>query len=134
MYELWCVTLLIEEYIDFYDNMYKIKCKSVYNRKYHIENILNSLCQKHGIEINYENRQKIYKIFKLIDTVLSQVNGNRKRMISVTYVLRKLFEMLGLSCKNIPLSKSKKTLRFYKHWWDKVYGLIKDDIYEIINK
>ena len=76
----------------------------------------------------------MYNIFKLIDRVLSQVNGDGKRMICVNYVLRKLFEMLGLSVEIIPLSKSKKTLDAYKKWWDKVYGLIKDDIHKIINK
>lgn len=32
---------LVSGYIDFYENRYKIRRKSVYNRKYHIENILN---------------------------------------------------------------------------------------------
>ena len=30
-------------YIDFYENMYKFRRKSVYHRKYHIENVLNEL-------------------------------------------------------------------------------------------
>ena len=32
-----------EEYFKFYDNMHKIRKKSVYHRKYHIENVMNSI-------------------------------------------------------------------------------------------
>ena len=32
------------EYIDFYANLHKINKKSVYNRFYHIENVLNKMC------------------------------------------------------------------------------------------
>ena len=31
---------IVKEYIDFYENMYKIRRKSVYHRKYHIENVV----------------------------------------------------------------------------------------------
>ena len=86
----------VNDYVDFYGNRYRIRTKSIYHRKHHVENIFNSLCQKHVIEISYVNRQRIYNIFKLIDKVLSQVNGDRKRMISINYILRKLFVILGL--------------------------------------
>ena len=56
--------------------------KSIYNRKYHIENILNHINYKHRIEIDCKNRQKIYNIFNQIDKVLPQVNGNRKHMMN----------------------------------------------------
>ena len=35
----------VNEYIDFYENMYKIRRKSVHHRKYHIENVINSICR-----------------------------------------------------------------------------------------
>lgn len=59
--------------------------------------------------------------------MLPQVNESTKRMISINYILRKLFEMLGLPYENI------KTLK-YNQWWNNVYGLIKDDIHKIVNK
>ena len=126
---------LQDPYIDFHDNKYKMSRKSVYIRKYHILNVINDIAQKNNIQIsNNNNREKIRRIFALIDTELSQVNGNCKRMISVTYVLRKLLKMLGLSYKNIPLSKSKKTLIFYEQWWKRVYELTKDNINKIIER
>lgn len=56
-----------------------------------------SLCQKHGIEISYVNRQMIYNIFKFIDHVLQQVSNERNRMISINYVLRKLLVNGGVA-------------------------------------
>ena len=53
----------------------------------------------------------IYNIFKFIDHVLQQVNNERNRMISINYVLRKVFVMLGLpsedtpNCNNVVLEK-----------------------------
>ena len=107
----------IDEYVDFYENRYRIRRKSIYNRKYHIENILNHLKYTNGIEIDCKNRQKIHDIFKQIDKVLSQVNGNRKRMINTNFILIQLFKMLNLPHDNISITKSKKTLRFYERYW-----------------
>ena len=38
--------LSADEYIDFYENRYRIKRKSIYYRKYHIINTLNDIAQK----------------------------------------------------------------------------------------
>ena len=38
--------LTADEYIDFYENRYRIKRKSVYHRKYHIINTLSDIAQK----------------------------------------------------------------------------------------
>jgi len=104
--------LTANEYVDIHENRHRMRRKSIYHLKYHVENILNALCQKHGIEISYVNRQRIYNIFKLIDKVLSQVNGDRKRMISIKFILWHIFIVLGMEYKFIPLSKSKQTLKY----------------------
>lgn len=62
------------------------------------------------------NRQRKYNILKLIDKVLSQVNGDTKRMISIKFTLRQIFRALGMEYKFIPLSKTKKTLKYYNQW------------------
>ena len=38
--------LIADEYIDFYENRYRIKRKSIYYRKYHINNTLNDIARK----------------------------------------------------------------------------------------
>ena len=120
----------VDEYINFHENMYRIRRKSIYNRKYHIENVLNSISE---IQLTYHQREQIYKVFVEIDSVLSEVNDGRKRMISVKYVIKKLFKMLGLPYKDINVTKSKRTLTYYKQYWKKVRLLIGDRIQSIIN-
>lgn len=35
---------IASEYVDFHENKYKIVKKSVYQRKYHLENVINNIC------------------------------------------------------------------------------------------
>ena len=121
----------ISEFIDFYDNIYKIRRKSVYHRKYHIENILNSLLINQRVELTHNQRDRIYKVFHEIGTIIHLVNGNRKRMISTKFIMRKILEMMGLSY-DIPITKSKRTLSFYKQYWSNIMTLIGDKIQSII--
>ena len=117
------------ECFNFYDNMYKIRKKSVHCRKYHIENVMNSI----NTELTHGQRDRIYKVFVEIGTIIPLVNGNRKRMISIKYVIKQLFKMLGLPYKDINVTKSKKTLKYYKQYWEKLESLIGDRIQSIIN-
>ena len=68
------------EYIDFHENMYRIRKKSVYIRKYHVENVINKYNKE--IQLSFQDRNKIYEIFTLMNNVLPEVDQNRKRMIS----------------------------------------------------
>ena len=97
--------LTANEYIDFYENRYRIKRKSLYHRKYHIINVMNDIAQTNGIQIGYYNRENILRIFKLIDNVTHQPGVCRKRLISVNFIIKQLFDMLGIEYKFIPLTK-----------------------------
>ena len=116
------------EYIDFYESRYKIKRKSVYHRKYHIINVMNNIAQTNGIQISYYNRENILRIFKLIDNVTHQPGVRRKRLISVNFIIKQLFDILGIEYKFIPITKSKKMLNYYSQWWARIYDLIKENI------
>ena len=116
--------LTADEYVDFYENRHRIRKKSVYHRKYH----MNDIAQKNNIQIEYYNKENILRIFKLIDQNSLEVNIGRKRMISVNFILKQLFDILGIEHKFIPLTKSKKTLNYYSQWWAQIYDLIKEDI------
>ena len=123
----------VPEYFDFYDNMHKIRQKSVYHRKYRIENVLINISSKNKIELTYHQREKIYKVFVEINSVLHEVNDGRKRMISIKYVIKELFKMLGLRYKDINETKSNRTLKYYEQYWKRVQSLIGDRIQLIIN-
>ena len=93
------------EYIDFYENRYRIKRKSIYHRKYHIINVMNDIAQINSIQIGYYNRQNILRIFKLIDNVTPEVNNiSRERLISVNFIIKQLFDILGVEYKIMPLT------------------------------
>ena len=123
----------VPEYVDFYGNMYRIRRKSVYHRKYHIENVLNSILCENYIQLTYNQREKIYEIFAKIDSVLHEINDGRKRIISIKFILKQLLKMLGLPYKDVDVTKSKKTVRYYEQYWAKVQLLIGDKIQSIIS-
>ena len=66
--------LTADEYVNFYENRHKMKRKSVYHRKYHILNVINDSRLNNNMQVGYYNREKILRIFRLIDQVIPQVN------------------------------------------------------------
>ena len=93
------------EYVDFYENRHKMKRKSVYHRKYHIYNILMDISTKHNITFSVEQKNKIMRIFSEIGKIFPQINGERKRMISLNFILRQVSRMMGLPFNEIPISE-----------------------------
>ena len=59
--------------------------KSVYHREYHINNTILDITQKYNIEISYHQKHKIDRVFREIGKIINEVNGNRKRMISINF-------------------------------------------------
>jgi len=43
---------IASEYVDFHENKYKIVKKSFYQRKYHLDNVLNDITSKNGWQIS----------------------------------------------------------------------------------
>ena len=122
----------VKEYVNFYENRHRFIRKSVYHREYHINNILLDIEEKYNIKISNCQKHKIDAIYVEIGKVLNEVNGTRKRMISVNFIMRKIFKMMGIPYKNIPISKSKKTLAFCDKYWKHIMLLIGDEIKSII--
>ena len=123
----------VPEYFDFYGNLHRIRKKSVYHRNYYIDNVLDNISCENNIQLSHHQRERIYKVFVEIDSVLHKVNDGRKRMISIKYVIKQLFKMLGLSYKDINVTKSKRTLTYYKQYWKKDQLSIGNRIQSIIN-
>jgi len=119
-----------KEYVDFHENMYKIRRKSVYHRKYHIENVI----YKANIKIPRVKMEKICKIFDEIQKIAPSIDTKRKRMISVNFIIRQLllFHLPDIPYKNIRITKSKKTLKYYEEYWNTIIDLIGDKIKSII--
>ena len=120
-----------DDYIDFYENVFKIKRRSIYDRKYHILNIMNNLLIDQGVELTYFQRVKINKIFEKIGYILPQVNNGRKRMISTNFIMKKIFDMMDIKYP-LSITKSQKTLAFYNKYWLNIMTLIGDKIEAVI--
>jgi len=43
---------LASEYVDFHENKYKIVKKSLYQRKYHLENVINDICSIYKLQMS----------------------------------------------------------------------------------
>ena len=122
------------EYVNFYENIHRMKRKSVYHRKYHLNNILMDISTKHNITFSVEQKNKIMRIFSEIGKILPQINGERKRMISLNFILIQVLRMMDLPFNKIPISKSKNTLASYQQYWTQIILLIGDRIKGIIDK
>ena len=88
---------------------------------------------KHNITFSVDQKNKIMRIFSEIGKILPQINGKRKRMISLNFTLRQV-SMMGLPFNKIPISESKKTLASYQQYWTQIILLIGDRIKGIIDK
>ena len=78
------------DFVNYYENLQKIRKKSIYQRKYHIENVLNKLIFENKIKLDTSQRAIVYIIFKEIDTILPKIkDDSRRRLISIPYILKK---------------------------------------------
>ena len=112
-----------KDYIDFYENMYKIRKKSVYIRKNHVNNVLTDIDLKNKFAISIDIIKLVCKAFDLVSTVLHILNKDRKRIISIQFIIHKVFEKWNLNF-NVPITKSKKTLHNYEKYWNHLCLLI----------
>ena len=122
------------EYVDFYENKHRFHRKSIYQRKYHLENIMNNIALKNGFQITVFHRNKIMRIFDEIGKIIKYVNIDRKRMININFILKQIFRMLDLPYEKVKTSKSKKTLEKYKLYWKDILSLASDKIDAIVKE
>ena len=113
------------EYINFHANLFKIYKKTVYNRKYHLS---HQIILKNKVEISCSTN--IVEINK----ILPQINGKRKRIISLKYLLHRILQLMKIDSSQIELTKSKKTMKLYNVYWDKIMDIIGPQIMHIINQ
>ena len=123
---------LSKKYVNFYENRHRFVRKSVYDRKYYIDKRLLDIRCKYSIYLTCQDQIKIKKIFSEIGKILDDINGTRKRMISINFILRKLLNLMNIPCDEIPISKWTKTMVFYNQYWSKIMTIIGDKILAIL--
>ena len=112
------------EYVDFRENLYCMRTKNVYNRKYHLQNIIDDLLFASKIKVYYQQRAKINRIFATINKILSQINWKRKRIITMKYLLEQILDLMKLDHSQFVTIKSKQTLALYKLYWKSIVHII----------
>ena len=113
-----------------YDRLYFRK-KSIYHRKYHYEKKVNQISKI--INLTDEQKCELYdKVIKIDNYVMEILNKQyyRKRMISISYLIKKFLEEMGCEkYKLIYLKISLQTLEIYEKWWER-YKDIKNKIFK----
>ena len=115
--------LQAREFIDFYENKYKFYKTSIYIRKYHLLNEIDILRNKFRVDIDLMTRDKILRVFKIIEPVIQELNQNRKRMICSKFIIRNLLKFMKMDHFKIPITKSKKTLKNYQQYYNQIIDL-----------
>ena len=110
--------------LGFYDNKdfdrLHYRKKSVYQRKYYYEKKVNKISKR--INLANEQKNELYSKLMEIDNHIMEILNkeyNRKRMISISFLIKKfLEEMGGESSKLVYLKISPQTLDNYENWWE----------------
>ena len=121
--------------LGFYDNKDHERLfyrkKSVYQRKYYYEKKVNKISKR--INLTNEQKNELYSKLMEIDNLIMEILNkeyNRKRMISIVYLIKKLLDEMGgesnKASKLIYLNISPETLNNYENWWDS-YKSLKPD-------
>ena len=101
-----------------YDRFYYRK-KSIYQRKYHYENKVKDISKR--LALTDDEQYCLYnKLMEIEEKHIDEINEhfNRKRMINVFYLIKKLLKEMGCEkYKQIGLKLSKKTFQKYEKWW-----------------
>ena len=115
--------------LGFYDNKDHERLfyrkKSVYQRKYHYEKKVDQISRR--INLTNEQKNKLYsKLMEIDNHVMEILNKeyNRKRMISIFYLIKKLLAEMGCEkYKLVFLKISPQTLNNYENWGDSYKSL-----------
>ena len=118
--------------LGFYDNKDHERLfyrkKSVYQRKYYYEKKVDQISKR--INLTDEQKYELYSKLMAIDNQVMEILNkeyNRKRMISIGYLIKKLLAEMGgesrKASKLIYLKISPQTLNNYENWWDSYKSL-----------
>ena len=118
--------MVSEGFINFYENLYRIRRKSKYQRKYHISNVLiDKLLQNH-IYLTVEAENKLIRIFSQVVTLFFRLYPSRKRLFKFNFIFYKIFSEEKF--EGFPQSEykifsarlSKQTEKKYNQIWNNI--------------
>ena len=94
--------------------------KSIYKRRYHYAKKVDEVSKK--IQLSEEEKYSLFNdLMEINDSVMERLNKkfNRKRMINILFLIKKILEEKGdEKSKLIEFKSSPKTLSYYEKWWN----------------
>ena len=109
--------------------------KSIYQRKYHYEKKVDQVSKR--LKLSDEEKYELYDNLMAIDKNIMEILNkqfNRKRMISIFYVIKKILEEMGNEkYKLVHPNISKQTLANYEKWWHSYKSLNDSSVKTPIN-
>ena len=115
-----------EEFIDYYKNLYRIRRKSKYQRKYHIKNVLYNKLLQNWIYLTVEETCKLFRIFENVAALFFRLYPLRERLIKFNFIFYKIFDeakFKGLEpwqYKIFSVRLSKQAAKKYNEIWNNI--------------
>ena len=115
-----------EEFIDYYKNLYRLRRKTKYQRKYHIKNVLMDKLLQNYIYLTVEETSKLFRIFENVVTLFFRLYPLRKRLIKFNFIFYKIFneeKFEGLppwQYKIFSVRLSKQAAKKYNEIWNNI--------------
>ena len=102
-------------YINYHENQWKIRKKSVYDRKYYIKNKLRKL------NLTYKERTLFMTVWDLVMTYINSwmKEHNCKRMIKIDYLIMKSLQLIKPIHEPTVCKINEPTLTEYEQLWEK---------------
>ena len=113
--------MVSDKLIDYYKNIYWIRRKSKYQRKYHIKNILYDKLLQNYICLTVEETCKLFRIFENVALLFFRLYPSRKRLIKFNFIIYKIFIEEGFQeYKIFSVRLSKQAAKKYNEIWDNI--------------
>ena len=122
-----------EEFIDYYKNLYRIRRKSKYQRKYHIKNVLMDKLLQNYIYLTVEETSKLFRIFENVVTLFFRLYPLRKRLIKFNFIFYKIFNEEKFEgfprsqYKIFSVRLSKEAAKKYNEIWNNINNHLRFD-------
>ena len=120
---------MVSQRTDFYERPHLIRKASRYHRKYYLRKRKRIMKQPSNVQISWHDLNKMEIVFDLIVQLHKKLN--RIRLIHLSYILDKLYEMIGIERSFLKKSSSQKTLKGYQRYWDWIMDQRGDEIRRI---
>ena len=91
----------LKEFCSFHDDNCKIIVRSLYFRKYYLSKLKFKLTKKYNIST--KNKNRIIPDLEKISNVLPLINGNRRWMININFIMT--LNNMQISIDNIKITK-----------------------------